>query len=138
MGRAGQFKPGQSGNPAGKPKGAAGLAKFIREQTNNGEDVVRFFLDLFKGEEVEDQHLTLVQLNKRIDRRVEAAKWLVDRGFGQAAQIIIEDNDMLADVDQDELAFFHTLTEEEKKEYVAHEKALQKMRDAKKKKDGDS
>ena len=137
---SGRFKPGQSGNPNGRPKGAAGLAKYIKEQTGEGKELADFWLDLFKGN-VENPicgEMSLKALERYIEHRKDAARWLADRGFGQAAQILVEDNDALNDIEPDELEFLLSLSEEEAKEYIAHEEAIQKMKDAKKKKDGDS
>lgn len=67
------FQPGQSGNPSGRPKGSAGLPARIRELTNDGEDVVQYFVDVFKGEhELSEKH------------RHDAATWLADRLWGKA------------------------------------------------------
>jgi hypothetical protein len=63
------------GNPGGRPKG---LVRATREQTNDGEQLVRFMLRVFRGEvggtKVRDQ--------------MEAATWLADRGFGKPVQAL--------------------------------------------------
>jgi hypothetical protein len=66
------FKPGQSGNPGGRPKG---LSKRVRELVGeDGEKIVEFMTSVMADE------------SARKADRLEAAKWLADRGFGRAIQ----------------------------------------------------
>ena len=66
------FKPGQSGNPGGRPKG---LAKRVRELVGeDGERIIEFMASVMNDE------------TARKADRLEAAKWLADRGFGRAIQ----------------------------------------------------
>ena len=69
------FRPGQSGNPGGRPKGAVVLAALIREQTADGAELVDFMLNVLRGRRKAPLRL-----------RMEAAAWLADRGFGKALQ----------------------------------------------------
>ena len=67
---AGQFRPGQSGNPGGRPKG---LGRYVRELI--GED----------GRRVADFMLGVLEdAGEPLKRRMQAASWLADRGFGRA------------------------------------------------------
>jgi len=61
--------PGQSGNPGGRPKG---LAALVRQETKDGEELVRFMLGVMRGRKKAPMRL-----------RMEAVAWLADRGFGR-------------------------------------------------------
>ena len=64
------FVPGVSGNPGGRPKG---LARYVRELV--GDDGRRV-ADLMLGIMEDEREPTLT--------RMEAARWLADRGFGRS------------------------------------------------------
>ena len=73
----GKFKPGQSGNPAGRPKGTGNsLHDLVREATNDGQDPVDFLKKVLAGR---IKHV-------KIEHRIMAAKELLDRGYGKPAQ----------------------------------------------------
>ena len=72
----GHFAKGVSGNPGGRP---TGLASAIRERTHDGEDLVDFYLAVWKGEKVFGRIYTK-------DQSLEAARWLADRSWGKAVQ----------------------------------------------------
>ena len=77
------FQQGISGNPGGRPRN---MARLSREATDNGVDFFAFFVSVFHGKMplVGDG----VALQKRpitLDDRIEAARWLTDRGWGKAA-----------------------------------------------------
>lgn len=51
------FPKGTSGNPTGRPKGAAGLAKFLRIQTRNGRVGARNLMNIAAGTVTRPRHL---------------------------------------------------------------------------------
>jgi hypothetical protein len=67
------FTPGVSGNPGGRPKG---LSRRVRELV--GED----------GDAIAEYMLSVMTDERGTADRIEAAKWLADRGFGKAAFVI--------------------------------------------------
>jgi hypothetical protein len=68
--QSGQFTPGTSGNPGGRPRG---LARAVRELVGeNGEAIAQFWLDLMDDE------------TARTADRLEASRLLAERGWGKA------------------------------------------------------
>lgn len=53
------------------------MAEHIRKKTHNGREIVEFMLNVMRGENIK-------QLNVR--DRIEAAKFLADRGWGRAVE----------------------------------------------------
>ena len=64
----GRFVPGQSGNPDGRP---AGFHNYIQERTADGSELTDFVLSVFRDENASNKE------------RMDAARWLADRGFGK-------------------------------------------------------
>ena len=67
------WTPGQSGNPSGRPKS---FANVIREQTEDGRELVDLMLRVLRGEES----------GVRLADRIAAASWLSDRAWGKPIQ----------------------------------------------------
>ena len=66
--------PGQSGNPGGRPKG---LSRRVRELVgDDGHEIAEFMFGVLSNK------------TERTADRMEAAKWLADRGFGKAALVV--------------------------------------------------
>jgi len=67
------WKPGQSGNPSGRPKGVASIREYILSRTKNGEELAEMMLEVARGaEEIRD--------------KMTAIRWLSDYGFGKPSE----------------------------------------------------
>src|SRR3954469_14083584 len=69
------WKPAQSGNPGGKPMG---LARRVREATNQGQRIIDIFTDILEG-----------RIKSTARDRIEAGRWLADRGFGKVPETFL-------------------------------------------------
>ena len=67
------FPKGVSGNPGGRPRG---LATYVRENTNGGDEIVQLMVSVMRGDVIGGQV-------PRIRDRMDAATWLADRAFGK-------------------------------------------------------
>ena len=81
------WRPGESGNPSGRPKGTRELAHLVLAATENGEELVKALLAVIRGE-VPD--LPGVQKGQvvRVSDRLKAVEILMDRAFGKAPQYL--------------------------------------------------
>ncbi len=70
------FVPGVSGNPGGRPQG---LAAQIRKATHDGRTIREFMVAVAQGEKIDGR-------KPRLADRMDANKWLADRGWGKPVQ----------------------------------------------------
>jgi len=73
------FPRGVSGNPSGRPKGASGLASYIKARTDDGWEIADFMMGVMHGDKIEGRAPRTVE-------RKEAARWLADQDLGRAIQ----------------------------------------------------
>ncbi len=76
------WKPGQSGNPGGRPKS---LRALVLDATNDGKDIIAFMVQLLRDDTEAIGKPISLQL------RYDAAGWLADRGFGKVIASAVED-----------------------------------------------
>lgn len=79
------FQPGQSGNPGGRPKGFAAL---VRERTEEGVPLIEYGLRVAQGLEVTAEGGTIKEQVEVARLRLEASKWLAERGWGSPQQFV--------------------------------------------------
>lgn len=70
-----KWKPGQSGNPGGRPKGVHAR---IAAMTNDGQDILELFADVMKG-----------RIKGTPRDRLDAAKELSNRLWGKAPEMVV-------------------------------------------------
>jgi hypothetical protein len=80
------WQPGQSGNPLGQSIGILGLAREVRRRTNNGRELVDFFMNVLEGRPIERPGRR--PLTPNIDHQMAAANWLSDRGWGRPKELL--------------------------------------------------
>lgn len=68
------FKPGQSGNPNGRPRATAELARKIREKTRDGDLLIEIAIRTLDADDAASRNY--------------AHQWLSDRSFGKALATI--------------------------------------------------
>lgn len=121
--RSGQFRPGESGNPSGRPKAFASL---IRAKSVEGEKLVSFAFKVLDGEEVNG-------VKPSIELSFRALEWLADRGWGKAVQNVEHSGqlthtwDMLAGLDLESvkaLALAYMALQEQKAQAIEGESRM--------------
>lgn len=88
----GKFAKGIAQNPGGRPKG---LARLVREQTKDGEEMVNIMLEIMRGTHTieheavnkDGEVVTFVSKPSHKDIR-ESIEWLSDRGWGRPVETV--------------------------------------------------
>jgi hypothetical protein len=73
-------------NAGGRP---FGLARLAREAVGDGEDLIRFFTAVLRGDRE-----YLGERRVGLHDRMQAAMWLADRAFGKAVQVVENPEDL--------------------------------------------
>lgn len=88
------FHKGKSGNPNGRPKGAAGLAKYLRRLTRNGRDGGDILLSIARGDVTRPRYIVTkdgpvaVEEPPSFAESIAAIKVIYDRMHGTAQKFI--------------------------------------------------
>ena len=84
------WKPGQSGNPTGMPRGTRDLAGYVLETTDGGNELVDALLSLARGimpiVPVQEGSRPRKDQQVRPADQLKAIEMLLDRGFGRSPQ----------------------------------------------------
>ena len=84
------WKPGQSGNPSGRPRGTRDLAGYVLETTDAGRELIDALVSIARG--IMPNVPVQEGSRPRKDRQVrpvdqlKAIEMLLDRGFGRSPQ----------------------------------------------------
>ena len=77
------WKPGQSGNPSGRPKGTRDLAGYVLETTDGGKELVDALVAIVRGAV---PNLAVQKGSRPRKDQLKAIEMLLDRGFGRSPQ----------------------------------------------------
>ena len=84
------WKPGQSGNPSGRPKGTRHLAGYVLEITDGGKKLVDALVAIARGfmPDVAGQEGSRPRKDQQVRPadQLKAIEMLLDRGFGRSPQ----------------------------------------------------
>jgi len=84
------WKPGQSGNPSGRPKGTRDLAGYVLETTDGGKELVDALVSIARGVmpnvAVQEGSRPRKDQQVRPADQLKALEMLLDRGFGRSPQ----------------------------------------------------
>ena len=84
------WKPGQSGNPSGRPRGTRDLAGYVLETTDGGKELVDALVCLARGvlPNVAMQEGSRPRKDQQVRSadQLKAIEMLLDRGFGRSPQ----------------------------------------------------
>lgn len=104
-----QWRPGQSGNPSGRPLTVSSLSRYVHQETERGVEIVRLFLAVMRGEQI-----AFGRRKRRptLGERLMAAQWLADRGWGKAREMVTIEDESLAP--EERRAVLHAMTDDER------------------------
>lgn len=77
-----KFRPGQSGNPGGRPQG---VMEYARKQTKDGKVLVDLLVSIVKGEK------GIRGVRPTFDHRIQAVRELFNRGWGRVPDSEVAD-----------------------------------------------
>ena len=84
------WKPGQSGNPSGRPKGTRDLAGYVLETTDGGKELVDALICIARGimPDLPMQEGSRPRKDQQVRPadQLKAIEMLLDRGFGRSPQ----------------------------------------------------
>ena len=84
------WKPGQSGNPSGRPKGTRDLAGYVLETTDGGKELVDALVSIVRGTmpdlPMQEGSRPRKDQQVRPADQLKAIEMLLDRGFGRSPQ----------------------------------------------------
>ena len=84
------WKPGQSGNPSGRPKGTRDLAGYVLETTDGGKELVDALVAIARGVmpnvAVQEGSRPRKDQQVRPADQLKAIEMFLDRGFGRSPQ----------------------------------------------------
>jgi flagellar motor protein MotB len=81
-----QFKPGQSGNPAGKPKGSKNFSTILKERVERESNILEDGRYLTRLEVIAEQTVALALASEKEETRLKATGEIIDRLEGKAKQ----------------------------------------------------
>ena len=94
IGKPTQWKPGESGNPAGKPKGAMSLSKRIQQMMDD-EDFTTYLPDTRDGWKEFKGAPAIAIINTALIKAVQgdekSREWLAKYGYGNKIELTGED-----------------------------------------------
>ena len=84
------WRPGQSGNPSGRPRGTRDLAGYVLETTDGGKELVDALVSIARGvmPDVPVQEGSRPRKDQQVRPadQLKAIEMLLDRGFGRSPQ----------------------------------------------------
>ena len=84
------WKPGQSGNPSGRPRGTRDLAGYVLETTDAGRELIDALVSIARGvmPNVAAQEGSRPRKDQQVQPadQLKAIEMLLDRGFGRSPQ----------------------------------------------------